>query len=133
MQINLIAPPLYVITTNTLERTDGLTKLNEVLEQIKKVIEDNGGVFTIKMPVCLAKSQFCTCDLLVNAYEVKAELFWDEVLTMWHYTNLHTFRTFTDNTKVCFNSCIVMLPVASMSFMNLVNFQISDVLIKCFY
>jgi len=41
-----------VITTNTLERTDGLTKLTEVLEQIKKVIEANGGVFTIKMAVC---------------------------------------------------------------------------------
>ena len=52
VQINLIAPPLYVITTNTLERADGLTKLNEVLEKIKKVIEANGGVFTIKMAVC---------------------------------------------------------------------------------
>jgi len=52
LQINLIAPPLYVITTNTLERADGLTKLNEVLEKIKKVIEANGGVFTVKMAVC---------------------------------------------------------------------------------
>jgi len=42
-----------VITTNTLERSDGLTKLSEVLEEIKKVIEANGGVFTIKMAVCL--------------------------------------------------------------------------------
>lgn len=49
IKINLIAPPLYVITTNTLERADGLTKLTEVLEHIKKVIEANGGVFTIKM------------------------------------------------------------------------------------
>lgn len=49
IKINLIAPPLYVITTNTLERADGLAKLNEVLDQVKKVIEANGGVFTIKM------------------------------------------------------------------------------------
>jgi len=56
LQINLIAPPLYVITTNTLERADGLTKLNEILEQIKKVIESNGGVFTVKMAVSLTVS-----------------------------------------------------------------------------
>lgn len=49
IKINLIAPPLYVITTNTLERNDGVAKLNDVLEQIKKVIEANGGVFTVKM------------------------------------------------------------------------------------
>jgi len=41
-----------VITTNTLERADGLTKLTEVLDQIKMVIEENSGVFTIKMAVC---------------------------------------------------------------------------------
>lgn len=49
IKINLIAPPLYVITTQTLERTDGIQKLTEALEQIKLSIEKSGGVFTIKM------------------------------------------------------------------------------------
>jgi translation initiation factor 2 subunit 1 len=49
IKINLIAPPLYVMTTQTLERSDGMQKLTEALEQIKVSIEKNGGVFTIKM------------------------------------------------------------------------------------
>lgn len=51
MQINLIAPPLYVMTTQTLERSDGMQKLTEALEHIKLSIEKSGGVFTIKMQV----------------------------------------------------------------------------------
>lgn len=53
MQINLIAPPLYVVTTQTLERSDGIQKLTEVIEKIRLSIEKNGGVFAIKMPVCI--------------------------------------------------------------------------------
>lgn len=49
IKINLIAPPLYVVTTNTLERTEGVQRLGEVLETIKNSIEASGGVFTIKM------------------------------------------------------------------------------------
>jgi len=49
IKINLIAPPLYVMTTQTLERTDGLKKLNEALEKIKSTIEAAGGVFNVKM------------------------------------------------------------------------------------
>lgn len=54
LQINLIAPPLYVVTTHTLERSEGLAKLAEILESIKAAIEANGGVFTIKMAVSKA-------------------------------------------------------------------------------
>ncbi|CAK9290589.1 unnamed protein product [Gordionus sp. m RMFG-2023] len=50
IKINLIAPPLYVITTNTLEKTDGLNALNESIKQIQKDIESNGGHFNVKMP-----------------------------------------------------------------------------------
>lgn len=50
IKINLIAPPLYVMTTNTLERTEGLAKLNTALAKIKEVIEDSAGVFNMKMP-----------------------------------------------------------------------------------
>ncbi|CAH1774850.1 unnamed protein product [Owenia fusiformis] len=49
IKINLIAPPLYVMTTTTLERTEGLAKLNAALNSIKECIEDSGGVFNIEM------------------------------------------------------------------------------------
>uniref|UniRef100_A0A915HHD8 Eukaryotic translation initiation factor 2 subunit 1 n=1 Tax=Romanomermis culicivorax TaxID=13658 RepID=A0A915HHD8_ROMCU len=49
IKINLIAPPQYVITTNTLERTEGLAAVNTCLERIKQSIENSGGNFKITM------------------------------------------------------------------------------------
>jgi len=48
IKINLIAPPLYVVTTNTLERIVGLAKLNEALEAIKTEILAANGNFHIQ-------------------------------------------------------------------------------------
>uniref|UniRef100_K1Q435 Eukaryotic translation initiation factor 2 subunit 1 n=1 Tax=Magallana gigas TaxID=29159 RepID=K1Q435_MAGGI len=45
--INLIAPPLYVMTTSTLERTEGLATLNKAIASIKLTIEEAGGIFNI--------------------------------------------------------------------------------------
>jgi len=49
IKINLIAPPLYVMTTQTLERTDGIQKLKEALDKIKTVIEGSKGTFKLNM------------------------------------------------------------------------------------
>ncbi|XP_014671953.1 PREDICTED: eukaryotic translation initiation factor 2 subunit 1-like [Priapulus caudatus] len=49
VRINLIAPPLYVVTTTTLERADGLKTLTEAVENIKESIEGSGGHFTLKL------------------------------------------------------------------------------------
>lgn len=51
MQINLIAPPRYVMTTTTLERTEGLSILNQAMAAIKEKIEEKRGVFNIQMEV----------------------------------------------------------------------------------
>jgi len=48
IKINLIAPPLYVMTTQTIERQEGLDKLNEALNAIKEDIEKNTGVFDVQ-------------------------------------------------------------------------------------
>uniref|UniRef100_A0A0B7AEZ9 Eukaryotic translation initiation factor 2 subunit 1 n=1 Tax=Arion vulgaris TaxID=1028688 RepID=A0A0B7AEZ9_9EUPU len=48
IKINLIAPPLYVVTTNTLERTEGLERLNKALQAIKEEITAAKGVFNIQ-------------------------------------------------------------------------------------
>lgn len=49
VKINLIAPPLYVVTTQTLERSDGLNMLNSALQAIKASIEEAGGMFNIQL------------------------------------------------------------------------------------
>lgn len=49
VKINLIAPPLYVVTTSTPETQDGIKALEDALEKIKSSIESQGGVFNMKM------------------------------------------------------------------------------------
>ncbi|KAJ8681274.1 hypothetical protein QAD02_017061 [Eretmocerus hayati] len=49
IKINLIAPPLYVMTTSTPEKTDGLKALADAIEVIKEKIVSMGGVFNIQM------------------------------------------------------------------------------------
>lgn len=48
IKINLIAPPLYVMTTATLERTEGMALLNKAIATIKQDIEEAGGIFNIQ-------------------------------------------------------------------------------------
>jgi len=49
IKINLIAPPLYVMTTQTPERQDGLKALENAIEKVQEVIVSLGGVFQIQM------------------------------------------------------------------------------------
>ncbi|XP_033106443.1 eukaryotic translation initiation factor 2 subunit 1-like [Anneissia japonica] len=49
IKINLIAPPQYVVTTSTLEKTEGLTLLQKAIDSIKESIEGNRGMFNIQM------------------------------------------------------------------------------------
>jgi len=48
IKINLIAPPLYVVTTQTLEREEGVAKLNAAVTRIQELIEEANGVFEMK-------------------------------------------------------------------------------------
>jgi len=49
IKINLIAPPVYVVTTQTIERQEGLVKLQEAIDAIKDHIEAAGGIFDVQM------------------------------------------------------------------------------------
>ncbi|CAF0894350.1 unnamed protein product [Rotaria sp. Silwood1] len=49
VKINLIAPPLYVVTATCLDRNEGLSALRNVIEKIKQGIEQYRGIFKIKM------------------------------------------------------------------------------------
>lgn len=50
IKINLIAPPLYVMTTQTLERSEGVAALEKATKIVKNAIEEMGGMFNIQMP-----------------------------------------------------------------------------------
>lgn len=41
------------MTTTTLERTEGLSMLNQAMAVIKEKIEEKRGVFNVQMEVCL--------------------------------------------------------------------------------
>lgn len=49
IKINLIAPPLYVMTTSTPEKQDGLKALQIAIDKIQESISSLGGVFQIQM------------------------------------------------------------------------------------
>jgi len=49
VKINLIAPPVYVMTCSTSEKADGLVVLNEACRVIEDNIKKSGGNFAIQM------------------------------------------------------------------------------------
>jgi len=49
IRINLIAPPVYVMTCSTPERTEGLALLNEGCKVVEEKIKSSGGNFNIQM------------------------------------------------------------------------------------
>ena len=60
IKINLIAPPQYVMTTTTLDRTEGIAKLNTAIQVIRETIEESEGHFNIKMEVWYSQLS-CVC------------------------------------------------------------------------
>jgi translation initiation factor 2 subunit 1 len=51
IKVKLVAPPLYVVVANTLDKEIGLATVRSGVEKIKEVIETFGGELSIKMEV----------------------------------------------------------------------------------
>merc|ERR1711971_1259980 len=49
IRINLIAPPVYVMTCSTPDKADGLAMLNEACKAVEEKIKSSGGNFQIQM------------------------------------------------------------------------------------
>lgn len=61
------------MTTTTLERTEGLSMLNQAMAVIKEKIEEKRGVFNVQMEVCLLNASdinlnLCSARHLVTVY-----------------------------------------------------------------
>jgi len=48
IKINLIAPPLYVVTTTTMDKEKGLETLTNALQDIETSIKNAGGIFNVQ-------------------------------------------------------------------------------------
>jgi len=48
IKINLIAPPLYVMTTTTMDRNEGLDLLNLAIVKVEETIKGSGGMFKVQ-------------------------------------------------------------------------------------
>lgn len=49
IKINLIAPPTYVMTTHSLDRTMGVDAVKHAMDEIERCIVEDGGYFEVKM------------------------------------------------------------------------------------
>lgn len=48
VQMKLVAPPLYVLTTQTLDKNKGIQVLNEAIEKAEQTIKSHKGNFKVK-------------------------------------------------------------------------------------
>eukprot|EP00096_Caligus_rogercresseyi_P016461 TRINITY_DN912_c0_g1_i1.p1 TRINITY_DN912_c0_g1~~TRINITY_DN912_c0_g1_i1.p1 ORF type:complete len:353 (+),score=152.83 TRINITY_DN912_c0_g1_i1:43-1059(+) len=80
IKINLIAPPLYVITTSTPEKVEGLELMQKACEAIKDKISEYGGSFNIQMApkVVTATDEEDLAKQLERAERENAEVSGDE-------------------------------------------------------
>lgn len=53
IKIRLVAPPLYVITTNSTDKNGGVDLMEKALQVIDEKITESGGEMSVKMKVCL--------------------------------------------------------------------------------
>ncbi|ETW07965.1 hypothetical protein H310_02351 [Aphanomyces invadans] len=49
IKVKLIAPPMYVMTTNTLDKVKGIALLHEAIEAVHTIIKSKGGGLVVKM------------------------------------------------------------------------------------
>jgi translation initiation factor 2 subunit 1 len=54
IKIKLVAPPLYVMITQTPDKNTGVKILEDAIERIRGVIEAKGGAIVVKLKVCRA-------------------------------------------------------------------------------
>lgn len=74
VKINLIAPPLYVMTTVSLDKDKGVEILNKALAAIKEVITAKKGSMNVKMEPCaVTATDEAALALMMEKYEKENE------------------------------------------------------------
>jgi translation initiation factor 2 subunit 1 len=52
IKVKLVAPPLYVVVANVVDKEIGLATVKSGVDKIREVVENFGGELAIKMEVC---------------------------------------------------------------------------------
>lgn len=94
IKINLIAPPLYVVITQTLERTDGIAALNKAIDAIKDSIENAGGMFNtcLQPKVVSERDELEFAKLLEDLEEENRDVSGDEDESKFDLASHHDCR-----------------------------------------
>ena len=66
IKVKLVAPPLYVVVANTLDKEIGLATVKSGVEKIREVVESFGGELAIKMEVSLVQKSLLTPSRLLS-------------------------------------------------------------------
>jgi translation initiation factor 2 subunit 1 len=80
VKVKLVSPPLYVLTSTCLDKSLGITRLEEAIVDIRKSIEGAGGNLTVKMePKAVTESDDAELQALMEKREREnAEVSGDE-------------------------------------------------------
>jgi len=80
IKAKLVAPPLYVLTTNATDKYAAVDRLERAIESIQTTIEDNGGSLLIKMkPKAISETEEQEfAQILAKAGQENAEVSGDE-------------------------------------------------------
>ncbi|PCH39461.1 eukaryotic translation initiation factor 2 subunit alpha [Wolfiporia cocos MD-104 SS10] len=80
IKAKLVAPPLYVLTTNATDKYAAVDRLERAIESIQGTIEDNGGSLVVKMkPKAISETEeHDLAQLMAKAGQENAEVSGDE-------------------------------------------------------
>ncbi|QUC17312.1 uncharacterized protein UV8b_01553 [Ustilaginoidea virens] len=83
VKVKLVSPPLYVLTSTSFDKNQGITQLQQAIEGIRKSIEGAGGNLSVKMePKAVTESDDAELQALMEKREREnAEVSGDESLS----------------------------------------------------
>lgn len=74
IHVQLLAPPLYIMTTACLEKAVGISALNDAIEAVRAVIERRGGQLNIKKaPSLTSEKDQAELDKMMRDQELAAQ------------------------------------------------------------
>jgi translation initiation factor 2 subunit 1 len=97
VKINLIAPPLYVVTTVALDKEKGIEMLNKSLNAIKEVLGSKEGIYNVKVPPRVVSNvDDNDLKLMIQKLDMQSQLHSDDEPDMDHPANKITDKDVDD-------------------------------------